>query len=121
MKKILCFGNPLIAEDNLAMIIGKELFLEGYEFILCDSPENIMNHTDAYAILDVALGITEIKILKDFDQIKPMNMSSVHDFDLSFFLKLLESTGKLESMKIIALPASMNLYEAKTRLTQLLG
>lgn len=120
MKKILCYGNPFIREDNLAVRLASILKIEGYEFIPSDNPQDVINHSDAYAIMDVTFGITEIKVLEDFTKLKPKNMASLHDFDLSFFLKLMHETGKIKEMKIIALPAKMDINEAAEELRNIL-
>lgn len=120
MKKILCFGNPFIIEDNLAIRLAKKLKIEGYEFLACDSPQEVTQNPDAFAIMDVTYGITEIKVLEDYSKLKPKNMASLHDFDLSFFLKLMYETGRMKTIKIIALPAKMSEEEAEEQLREML-
>ncbi len=120
MKKILCFGNPFIKEDNLAIRLANELMVEGFEFIPCDSPQEVTLHPDAFAIMDVTYGIDEIRVLEDYSRLVPKSMASLHDFDLSFFLKLMHETGRISTIKIIALPANMGLQEAKKQVIDLL-
>ena len=104
-RKIYCFGNPLVPEDSLALQISGEFKLDGWKFIKCRSPEELFNEDqEEMIILDVAKGIDEIKVLKDLSKLKSSKLLSLHDFDLSYFLQLLEKLGQLPKLKIIALP-----------------
>lgn len=105
MKKILVFGNPYLEEDNLAVKVSKRLSLKESTIIHCTRPDDLLNHDLKNAvILDVAKGIDEITVFDDIDSLEFSVIFSLHDFDLSFFLKLLKETGKLERVRIIGIP-----------------
>ena len=53
-------------------------------------------------------------------KLKPQKMASLHDFDLSFFLKLMHETGRMKAIKIIALPAKMEEEDAERELRGIL-
>ena len=55
-------------------------------------------------ILDVVEGINEIKIFDNLKILNPHRMFSLHDFDLTFFLGLMERLGKVDNVKIIGIP-----------------
>jgi len=105
MNKILVFGNPYLKEDNLAVKIGKKLEGKGFEVVNCSSPDCLLQHDmEKSIILDVAKGIDQITFFDDIDSLEFSVIFSLHDFDLSFFLKLLKETGKLKKARIIGIP-----------------
>ena len=116
MKKILVFGNPYLKEDNLALKVSKGLNLEDYEVVHCSNPDDLLNHDlDKSIILDVAKGIDKVDLFDDIDGLEFSVIFSLHDFDLSFFLKILKETGKLERVKIIGIPQG---YDEKKALKE---
>jgi hypothetical protein len=87
------------------------------EFIEADSTETLQNHGRDLKILDVAQGISEIKIAKfnkesNMEMFQTDKIFSMHDFDLGYNLKLLKSVGKIDSAEIICLPMRMTEEEA---------
>jgi len=105
MNKLLVFGNPYLKEDNLAVKIGKRINLKGFETIICANPDELLNHDlNNSVILDVAKGIDAVTLFDDLDSMEFSVIFSLHDFDLSFFLKLLKETGKLKKANIIGIP-----------------
>jgi Ni,Fe-hydrogenase maturation factor len=105
MNKILVFGNPYIQEDNLAVKVGKRLNVKGFKLVQCAKPDDLLNHDlNSSIILDVARGIDTVTLFDDVDSLEFSVIFSLHDFDLSYFLKLLKETGKLERVNIIGLP-----------------
>jgi len=105
MNKILVFGNPYLKEDNLAVKVGKKLNIKGFEVVLCSKPDELLNHDlNNSVILDVAKGIETVTLFDDVDSLEFSVIFSLHDFDLSYFLKLLKETGKLERVNIIGIP-----------------
>ena len=100
---VLCFGNPYIKEDSLISKHIKSFDKEGYTFILCKSPDDILSYAEKnFIILDVAKGIEEPCIITDATQLRSRNLVSSHDFDLNFFLRLFEKLG--QKIKILAIP-----------------
>lgn len=105
MKKILVFGNPYLKEDNLAVKVSKSLNLKDYEVVHCSNPDELLNHDlDKSIILDVAKGIDKVDMFNDLDSLEFSVIFSIHDFDLSFFLKILKEAGKLDEINIIGIP-----------------
>lgn len=101
--KIYCFGNEFLENDSLAKNIVDSIDIEDVEFIKCDDPSEILLEEEII-ILDVAEGIEDVMLIEDIDQLKNSSITSLHDFDLSFFLKLMKRIDQLKKVKIIAIP-----------------
>ncbi len=101
---IYCFGNEFLEEDSLAKEIVNEIHLKDVSFIKCNSPEELFQEKDQINILDVVEGIEKTILIKDLDQLKENNVLSLHDFDLSFFLKLMKEAKQIRNVKIIGIP-----------------
>lgn len=113
MKTILCFGNEYVEEDNLAFEIGRELKKEGFHIMKCNSPFELENYTiDEVCILDVVEGIKNIKCFNDIDIIKKENSVTLHDLDLSFYLKLMKELGRIKKVSIIGIPKNYSKEKA---------
>jgi len=111
--KLLVFGNPALAIDNLAVRVGKALQQEGFDVLHLEDPLGLSQlKFEEYLILDVAEGITEPRIITDLDKLVLGRLCSLHDFDMAYFLKLLKATGKIENVRILALPQQMALEDA---------
>jgi len=120
--KILCFGNEFLEEDSLAKKISDEIKISGIGFVKCNSPEEIFDYTDeTFVILDVAENINDVIVLKDITEIKKRKLSTLHDFDLGFFLQLMEKTGKKIDAKIICIPQKGNIKKIKTKVEKILN
>ncbi len=105
MNKILVFGNPYLKGDNLAIRVAKKLKIKDFELVKCSNPDDLLNHDlNTSIILDVAKGIEQVTLFDDIDSLEFSVIFSLHDFDLSYFLKLLKETGKLEKVNIIGIP-----------------
>jgi Ni,Fe-hydrogenase maturation factor len=102
MKKLYVFGNEYLQEDSLARIVSNHL--HNVELVHCRSPEDLLDVDGEIVILDVVKGITKTIIITDVNQLKTRNIISLHDFDLGFFLKLMESIGEKKTIKIIGIP-----------------
>ena len=106
-KKVLYFGNETVPGDRAAVDTVNRIHdeLAGIDFIHCSSPDDILRYDGEEAfILDVAKGIEKMVFLDDFGMLKKKEITSLHDFDLSFFLKLLEKLGRKTTFRIIAIP-----------------
>jgi len=107
--KILCLGNEFIKEDSLGKKVAKELADEVNDksdvdiinikdsFELVDYLQD--KDKDEFVILDVVLGLGEVRLL-EIDDLQQDSILSAHDFDAGFFLKLLGS----KDIKIIGIP-----------------
>ena len=116
MKKIYCFGNPLLEEDNLALQIADEMDgkLKGIEFVKCTGPDFLLGLDEKeIIIMDAVKGIKKPEIIEDLNKISQTKTATMHDFDLGTVLKLMKETGQLKKIMIIGLP--MNGDENKIR------
>jgi len=103
--KILCLGNEFIKQDSLAKKVGILLEKQGYEIINIKNSFEMISYLqkkEDLIILDVVENLKEVKTLKIKD-LKENNILTAHDFDASFFMKLM---GK--ELKIIGLPQEGN-------------
>ncbi len=66
MPVVLCFGNPDIPEDAVAVELGRSLDVPGFTFVHLSSPEEIVDYIeeDVY-VMDVAQGIDEVTLITD--------------------------------------------------------
>ena len=121
MNKILVFGNPYLKEDNLALRVANRLKIKDFELVKCSNPDDLLNHNlNTSIILDVAKGIEQVTLFDDIDSLEFSVIFSLHDFDLSYFLKLLKETGKLEKVNIIGIPDSYDEEKAVNEVKRLL-
>jgi len=122
MKKVLVFGNPYVEEDSLAIKISKDLKINGFEFIICSSINDIMNlQEENLIILDVVENIKKTILIKDINQLQSPRSLSVHDFDLGFFLKLMHETNQLKEIKIIGIPQKGDEEAIKKEIQEIIG
>jgi Ni,Fe-hydrogenase maturation factor len=122
MKTVLCFGNPDLSEDSLSLEIAKELSIPGFEFIHSTKPDILFNYigNDSLYIMDMVYGIDKVTLITDLDKLKLEHSVSAHDLDLGFFLKLMQATGKLNTINIIGLPRAREKQEIKAQVRELL-
>jgi len=116
--RVLVFGNPYLEYDSLAVNIAKELE-DSADFVICSSPEQIMEEKFDY-IMDVVEGIDEVKVFDNLKLLNPHRMFSLHDFDVTFFLGLMEKLGKVDKVKIIGIPMEMDKNKAKEKILEII-
>ncbi|MFC1722541.1 hypothetical protein ACFL0V_00210 [Nanoarchaeota archaeon] len=113
MKYVLCFGNPHIKEDSLALDIADYFHnhpLPDIEFIKCIAPDEVMSYIDKdFWILDIVSNITEPTLITDIDNLSNQPAISLHDFDLGFFLRMMKEMHKIENIKIIGIPSTADI------------
>jgi Ni,Fe-hydrogenase maturation factor len=121
---VLCFGNKFIEMDSLPLILYKKLKnkIPSVEFVHCESPNEIMDYADYdnVFILDTVKGIRDVSIICDLDLLKERKIFTSHDFDLGFFLKVLNSIKKMKNIKIIGIPTSYKEDEAEKKVKKIL-
>ncbi len=118
--KIYCFGNEFLEYDSLAKVIADEIKIKDIEFIKCNSPEDIFLEEEKIIILDVVEEIKEVVLIDDIDQLKDNQITSLHDFDLSFFLKLKKELGEIKEVKIIGIPMKGDKEKIKSSIIKLI-
>lgn len=102
--KIFCFGNEFIQEDGLAKELINELDVQNVEFVSCTQVEELLDQQGRLLIMDVVKGIDEVTVIEDINDLQSKNIMSLHDFDLGFFLKLLNAIDTVSEVVIIGLP-----------------
>ena len=108
MKTLYVFGNEYLKDDSFAAKIAK-LLNKRMRIINCTSPEILLDSEEKeILILDVVKKIKKPIIIKDISRIRTNKMISLHDFDLGFFLKLMEAMGINKKIKIIGIPTDGN-------------
>ncbi|MFH0737604.1 MAG: hypothetical protein V1827_03535 [Candidatus Micrarchaeota archaeon] len=112
--KVLVFGNPLVAQDSIAleMVPGLRERFPAIEFKEFDPTENLEKEGRDLVILDSAMGITEVTLIEDAGSLELSNRYSMHDLDLPITLKLLKKVGAIDSVRIIAVPQKYPLGRA---------
>ena len=106
--KIYIFGNPLIKEDSLPLMLLPKLKKRFPEivFVVTDPNENFPPKGEVnLIIIDTVLGIKE-PIVLDLDNLQKQGKTPVspHDYDLLFHLLLLKKTKRLNKVIIIGVP-----------------
>lgn len=102
--KIYCFGNEFIHDDSLAKIIVDEISYPGIEFVKSNQPEDLMNEKGRIIIIDVVKDIDKVILITDIEQLKSRDLFTLHDFDLGYFLKLMQSMSTIKEVRIIGIP-----------------
>lgn len=120
VRYVLCFGSRNRKGDDLAFHLAKKMKRKGVHWIACHSPEEIFYHMDKeFAILDVAEGIRKVTVLEDASKLQQNRLVSLHDFDVGFFLKLLQKMGR-HKIRIVAVPLGYPLKKAETEVSSAL-
>ena len=106
MIKLYVFGNEYLEYDSMARKVAG--YLNDVELVHCRSPEDMLEAEGQINILDVVKDIKEPMIITDVAQLKTRKLISLHDFDLGFFLNLMENLGLSKGIKIIGIPMTGN-------------
>jgi len=121
---VLCFGNEFVKMDSLPVTLCKKLKnkIPSVEFVNCESPNEIMDYADYddVFILDTVKGIKDVCIIYDLNLLRNRKIFTLHDFDLGFFLKLLNNVKKMKNIKIIGIPVGYQENEAEKKIEKIL-
>ncbi len=121
MPIVLCFGNPDIPEDAVAVELGMSLEVPGFTFVHLTSPEDITDYLeDDVYVMDVAQGIDEVTLITDPSQIVPPPRVTAHDLDPALFLRLVEQIYGV-AIPIIALPMGRAMTEVRDQVLELIS
>ena len=111
IKRIYYFGNKYVKDDSLAINVAEKLMTEmkKIEFVYVKDTFQLidLDLKDAL-ILDVADSITKVTLMSS-DNVKSRGISTTHDFDLGFFLKLNDKKAD-----IVAIPVNYGKEKAVT-------
>ncbi len=106
--------------DNIGFRLAEDLSgLEGIEFIRVDDPVELAS-ADRLIIMDAAEGIEEPVLLEGADRLVQSGITTLHDFDLGYFLKLSEKLGGKKKLTIIGLPMHGDYEAVKKHVRELL-
>ncbi len=109
---VISFGTKNIEGDHLANDVAKEIKKDfpGVDFASCYDPSDILNYHDydRIFIIDVIKGIDDVIAIDDLSILKKRKIFTGHDFDVGFFLKIIDRLGKGDKIKIIGLPFDEN-------------
>jgi Ni,Fe-hydrogenase maturation factor len=121
--KVLVFGNPLVRKDSIAMRMLPALRKKfpQIEFREADTAENLESEGRDLLILDSAESIDRVTLLEGLEHLEMPKAYSMHDFDLPITLKLLKKLGKLDSVRIIAVPHGYPLRKAVAEASALIS
>jgi hypothetical protein len=121
IRTVYCIGNPHIPEDRLALDLADQMTIDGVQFIKVLSPEELFSeHPTALTIMDCAKGISKVTVFTDLSKLKSGHLLSLHDFDLSMVLQLMEGMGTLPKLTIIALPMGKSVDEVESVVREVL-
>jgi len=107
--KLYVFGNEYLEQDSMARKVAKHLqkLIKNIEVVHCRSPDDLLSEDDII-ILDVVKDIKEPVLVEDIGKLKTGKIISMHDFDLGFFLKLIDKIGIKKNIKIVGVPSEGN-------------
>lgn len=113
-KTVTVFGNEVDERDSLAVRLIPKLkkYLPEIDFVVADPTESLEPPSDPWVILDVGMGINEVVVIEDLNELDYVKGQSVHDFDVYMELRLKEKLGELPKIKVIIVPMGMD--EEKT-------
>ncbi len=120
--KILVFGNTLLRNDRLPIMMMKELQKEfpDIEFREFDTVEDLHKEGRSLYIVDTVEGIDHVITITGVDQLITNKIYSVHDFDLAYNLKLLKKADMIENVMIFGIPMAMKKGQALKELKKII-
>jgi len=101
-KTLYVFGNEHLEGDKLAREVASSL--RGFTVVHCRSPDELLGAEGDILILDVVKGIRKPMVIGDVSQLKTRKMMSLHDFDVGYFLTLMDGMGMGKKVKIVGIP-----------------
>ncbi len=113
--KVSVFGNEQVKEDSLVVDLLPKLKKKfpRLKFRVEDPSEGLRPPDEGeWVILDVAKGIDKIRVFEDLSKLVTEKRVSLHDYDVSMELKLLKRLGRVNKLKIVAVPMEMDKDQA---------
>jgi len=119
---IYVFGNPDVSYDTIALSVAKRLRrqMQKVHFIIHNPHEDLAPQERDLIIMDCAQGIKKVVLIEDLDALALTPSATLHDFDITFQLKLLKKIGKIDTVKIIAIPQDMDVSLACKQVKEIL-
>ena len=72
-------------------------------FIKTNNPQDVLNVKGDVVILDVVKGLDNARFVSIKD-LKKREIFTAHDFDVGYFLKMLDENGIISNLRIIGIP-----------------
>jgi len=121
VKTIYVFGNPLVKEDSLPLKLADSLRKEFPEldFKEFDTVEDLILEKELH-ILDTVKVIRKVELIEDLDRIITDKVFSLHDFDLSYNLKLFKRMKMIDKIRIFGVPEKISHKKALEQLKSLI-
>lgn len=109
-------------KDSLPLKIIPELkkIFPKIEFLEFDVVEDLQDKGKNLVIIDSAEGIKKVCLITDFDALETAPITTMHDFDLAYTLKLMKKTGMIKTAKIFCIPTTMQKEKAIKQLVPLI-
>ncbi|MBS3105223.1 hypothetical protein J4234_03135 [Candidatus Woesearchaeota archaeon] len=121
MRNLYVFGNEYLEDDNFGHKVAQHL-KKKFKIVTCYSPETLLDAGEKeIIILDVVKNAEKPIIIDDISKLKTNKIISLHDFDLGFFLNLMNNMGIKRKIKIIGIPAKGNIRETTRKVIGLIG
>lgn len=107
-RTIFCFGNPLVKEDSLPLMLIEDLrksfpdieFRPAYSV---EDAEEYVRKNKELTIIDTVEEIKRVTLLSDKD-LGPCAACSLHDFDIGASIRLMKKLGMLRKVAILGIP-----------------
>jgi len=122
--KVHVFGNPALPMDCLAVELARAAARKaaGIDFVECASPELLLEDENDYLVLlDAVKGLKEVRLFEGTAAVQAPHLVSLHDFDLGYFLKLLEGLGKTKRILVVGVPMEGSVERLLPQLRSALG
>jgi len=105
--KIYCFGNLLIKEDRVAVELARKIKIKGVKFVYCSDPLELLNAKEDEIFIMDAANVKEVVVTSDLEILKERKLTSLHDFDLNFTLRLLKKIKPNVRVTLILVPMNL--------------
>ncbi|MCK4883773.1 MAG: hypothetical protein KAS30_02785 [Candidatus Diapherotrites archaeon] len=124
---IMPFGSFFGKKDRLAIDVCTELakntvLQKKFEFDFSSSPDILidLSQNREIIVVDVVKNLKEVQEIFDINQLENKGSISSHDFDLAFYLMLLQKLGNAENISIIGIPYGLNIKKATLKVEKVL-
>ena len=119
LTKIFVAGNPLLEIDSLPLRLMQALSKKFPQiaFEEFDPTENFPKEK-SLIILDTVVGLKKVEIIEDSKKFVLPKAISLHDFDLSINLKLMQKAGMINGFKIIGVPPHLPEKDAEKQVCE---
>jgi hypothetical protein len=109
-QHISIFGNPLIKNDSLPIRILPKLekAFPDIVFTIEDPSECLERNEEDWWIIDTVMGIDGVELIEDISRFEQTHSVSVHEYDVSMDLKILQKLGKLKNIHIIGVSQKLS-------------